>query len=665
MTQYLSNPPRHTSTTSNAQAEAPEIYPVSSRTANPSILQEDILHLIFQCFTLDQWYPYSTSTSSGAVPILDPSCTENERLRTLARSARVCTSFRTAALPVLWATLYDFTPLLRLISSCTKKRVGRTPGSDRARGPFIFKFKLDATPIASDELRRIAFYGSMIRTVAKHEGAHYQSRPYALYIHHIDPSSWVCLHAILHHGPKGHLLPNLRQLVAAVVSPRDLDLVPAVASPSLLDLELVLLDDFPSRPREGWQLHLEDRLSAVLTRLPNLTRFRLDFIGVHLSDKIASAIAQVVSLRTLDMHISLPIIGPAYKSQVLWMAMPSLSPLRHLKSLRLHSSGEVRVPLPSSAGTSAAPLFPSLREIEICPLDFAPRFYRWCELLQSKSVHRLALASVQYAGASSLREVCRVIAQSFPCLFSFSCAFVPDRETHALENVQIDPLRDVIAPLSSLYALQHLSIHTAVVRRPTPLISLADADLDAISDFWPGLRHLSLRGFDVFPSLGQSRDNLPHLFGISLSTVATLSIRCSDLKHLALPLLDVKPHRIGSKDTYPDTNHHLQYFDTTDISDGDYVTAACILDRIFPHVDVTAQLVNLSQRGATIRPLGKKYLMAYDDWRNCAQYRLFLGIALCQDGRTSDLQSRLCEEYGMVDPLLCVGTLPHEQATCC
>ncbi|OSC97987.1 hypothetical protein PYCCODRAFT_1037458 [Trametes coccinea BRFM310] len=70
----------------------------------------EVLSPAFRCFDLEMW--------QHAAFIVDPAQTESARLRSLAASARVRTLFRDVALLVLWETLCDLAPLLRLIS-CT------------------------------------------------------------------------------------------------------------------------------------------------------------------------------------------------------------------------------------------------------------------------------------------------------------------------------------------------------------------------------------------------------------------------------------------------------------------------------------------------------------------------------------------------------------------
>ncbi|KAI9069377.1 hypothetical protein FKP32DRAFT_73840 [Trametes sanguinea] len=433
------------------------------------------------------------------------------------------------------------------------------------------------------------------------------------------------------------MLPNLRRLRAQVETPLGLDLVPAVASSSLLSLELVLVDQFYHRLREGWQPYLEEKLPVILSTTPNLLQFRLDFGRVHLSDKLASSIAQtVVSLRSLDMNIALPISGPTYNFQVMWIDLPLLAPLRQLERLCLHSSCltlDVRFPLPPSSGAPTAPLFPNLREIDICPGGFAPRFYSWCELLQSSSVQRLTLTSVAYVSVSDLLKLCSVVVRCFPRVSSFSASLFSIAGTPTPESVEITPLRKAVTPLFFLSSLQHVKIDSS---GNIPLISLADADLVAISDCWPGLRDLSLKGFNDSRQSDDPGDDTSHLCNISLSALVALATRCNDLERLEIPLLDVHTLRIEPVDTYPSLNHRLQYFRVAGTTGGEYSTAACILDQLFPHVDVMVQLADLGQREAKMCPclLGQESCMiACEDWMECAQYRLYLGIAVCQDGR--------------------------------
>ncbi|KAI9069370.1 hypothetical protein FKP32DRAFT_1682952 [Trametes sanguinea] len=428
-----------------------------------ALLTDDILHAIFQQFQLDQWHPPVPTLSS--LRDIDPSQTENERLRCLARSARVCTSFRDAALPVLWGTLYDLVPFLRLFSSCviTHNLTGRVGPRGTHPGPYTFR--LDSSYVPQAELQRIMYYGAMVQAVGKHCGYRYQSPQITLYNHRADPASWMHLQGALNGDPKQCLLPNIRRLSVQVFSVPDLDLVSTIASPSLLDLELVDFSHPNDNPSEGWQHVLDERIPVFLAAAPNLERFLLSFrAGPHISNKIASAVSQITSLRILDLR---------------------------------------------------AP--PKRDEATVGPTD-ATVFYN------------------------------------------------------------------------------------------EPRIS-----------------------------------KLPPQFGISLSAVRTLATNCPHLEQLEIPLLDMQPHRVGPMETYPLLNHQLQRFEVCDMYIGDYSTAACIIDRMFPNVDVMVPLADISELNVEMRPLDwdDTTEMTWAWWKITAQYGLYLGIAMCQDGRSRDPWLRL------------------------
>ncbi|KAI9069371.1 hypothetical protein FKP32DRAFT_73421 [Trametes sanguinea] len=612
--------------------------------SHPAILQEDILHLVFQYFSVAEWHPLCLGPvtvpgdSVHTFRHVEPGCTENERLRSLVHSALVCTSFRDAALRVLWGNLYDITPLLALLSSCVKTPIPRVQRPNSACDSY--SFKLVNASVSPDELEQLTRYGAMVRTIAKHHGYWYQDRRRMLYQQRIDPdtSCWAHLRAILAGSSGQHLLPNLRRLVVHIVDASDFDLVPAVASSALLDLELVSVSHHSSKPPIGWQRILEQKLPVYFSIAPDLTRFRSDFgREAYLSNALAASIAQATSLRTLDMRFPFP-VGPDHDTSLLWKTVALLSPLRNIQRLYLHHpSLEMNVPAPTyPSKVPSAPLFPNLEDIDIDRVDHPSSFYRLCELLQSPSVRRLYLSLVNYKGASDFHERCSVIARCFPLLSSFSCTVVPERGL----TERVDPLRNLISPLFALASLQDLAFHDVTFTAQTLQISLGDDDLDAISSSWPLLRRLGLLA-SARP-LNEPWVLLPHL-SISLSAVATLAVRCPDLKYLALPLLDIRRRRTRPKDTYPSLDHRLRHLQADVICGSDPSTAACILDRLFPRLEVTRDLAKLADLRS--RPgIGRSYHRIFlDDERPSAEcralavrYGLVLGIAVCQDGRIED-----------------------------
>ncbi|KAL7279656.1 hypothetical protein ACG7TL_006063 [Trametes sanguinea] len=481
----------------------------------------------------------------------------------------------------------------------------------------------------------------MVRAVGKHHGYQYQGPGFTLYNHRADPASWVYLQAVLDGNPRRYLLPNLRRLSVQVFNASDLDLVSAVASPSLSDLELINFDHPNNRPPGGWQHVLEERIPALLSAAPNLTQLHLSFHeNSHISNRIASAIARVTSLRTLYLRFSHA--GGMESESPLWMPISLLSPLENLERLVLGFGSDV--PVNSSVTLPAQGLVATslhnLREVEVLSVECVRNYHRLFKLLQSRTIQRLTLRTIVYVDAFSLRDLCRVLTHSFSKLSSFFCHFIiRSRPRNTAAAVTVEPLRTAISPLLSLQTLQDVSIHADL--DISLHISLSDDDLEAMASSWPALRVFSLIGFDILYHVFYDEpriSELSPLFGISLSAIATLATNCPHLEQLEIPLLDVQPHRVRPKDSYPFLNHQLRRFEAHDMYVGDYSTAACIIDRIFPSVDIVAPLAAVSEQWTEICSMRWDHApeMSWTEWRFAAQYGLYLGIIIGQDGRDND-----------------------------
>ncbi|OSC97988.1 hypothetical protein PYCCODRAFT_1439649 [Trametes coccinea BRFM310] len=526
----------------------------------------DIINDVFRYFDLDHW--------KHAAFVRDPSATENTRLRSLAASARVCTVFRDAALPVLWGSLGNAVPLVRLLSACIKE-----PLKNAANGkeyPGIYVFRIEAARVPSQEMERLKYYGSLVRKLDLNAMAsRYCERGPNVYSYTVDPSSWAYLQALFDGDGPGLLLPNLRYCALDFGHLSELSLLRLGASPSLSTINL----HYPSvrrvspELREEWQSTIEQLLSDVLPLATQLESFKLTCRGLQLSPRMAASIARAPSLRSLELLFFFSSDVPV-GINTLWTALPIISPLEQLQRLVLFHDLSTESPGTPSVTSSTGSILPQLQELEVFGAQNALHLRPLLQLVQSTTLQRFNLKGLQYRDVSTLREICDTIAKCFPSLPSFSCHISGPSET-GTDLTMIAPLRKAIAPLLASIPLTSLKIVTSRV----PYLTLTDDDLAAISASWPRLRILALTGFDPkFTSKGPAR--------ITVASLVKLATGCPELQRLELPSLDVRASHLAPVESYPLLDHRLEFLSAWEYVRDERETAAPIINRLFPHLKV-------------------------------------------------------------------------------
>ncbi|KAI9069316.1 hypothetical protein FKP32DRAFT_76289 [Trametes sanguinea] len=333
-------------------------------------------------------------------------------------------------------------------------------------------------------------------------------------------------------------------------------------------------------------------------------------VGTHMCDPGSSIHTQVVD--------------PASWAYLHALAFRLLSPLEFLERLVLyhHLASEVSA-LPSGDSPPGA-MLPHLRELDISPAWRARNLCAIFQLLQSTELRRVMINTLDYMDVSSVREVCETTVACFPSLTSFKCHLSHPGEPGS-DPLPIVPIRKAIAPLLAASTLVTVTISTSGMKLRNPQLSLTEEDFDAIGASWPRLQDLCLIGLTPEPT---SDGATPP--GVSISSLMALATHCPDLRRLELPSLDLRAHRLGSVHAYPFLNHTLRSFHCQDLLCDDYPFAARVLDRLFPRLDVIPQLVHLSRLARGTRTTAQT-LSAFGGTL-VSDYRLFLAIAVCQDG---------------------------------
>ncbi|KAI9069315.1 hypothetical protein FKP32DRAFT_1671457, partial [Trametes sanguinea] len=354
-----------------------------------ALLVPDIVHDVFRYFDLDHW--------QHAAFERDRSRTENARLRALAASARVCTVFRDAALPVLWGSLCNVTPLVRLLSSCIKeplKTAANAKGS--TTGPYVFR--IEASEIPSHEKERLTYYGSLVRKVDTNAVAfRYCERGSNVYSHSINPSSWTYLQVLVGDLP-AVLLPNLQCYTVDFGHPSELAFLRLGASPSLLRVDLHHRGVAGVHPdlREEWQSIIDQLLSDVIPIATRLESFKLKCRGLQLTFRMAASIARAPRLRFLELLFFFS-SDVAAGTNPLWHAFPLLCPLKELEKLVLYHDLSTESPSPLSVNTPSGLILPQLRELELFGTQNVLHLRSFLQLVQSTTLQRIDLKGLVYS----------------------------------------------------------------------------------------------------------------------------------------------------------------------------------------------------------------------------------------------------------------------------
>ncbi|CDO72180.1 hypothetical protein BN946_scf184970.g32 [Trametes cinnabarina] len=456
----------------------------------------------------------------------------------------------------------------------------------------------------------------------------------------IDPSSWVHVGAIIGNGPSV-LLPNIRSFSVQFMDTSEVPPMRILLSPSVSEISLKQnpgANTFNGiESHKAQQAAVERLLLEAVSVAPGMNSFKLICDRRPLSSRMASILARASSLRTLDLWFyAMEVLRPsgggvvsvedafADDMNTFLEAFRQLHPLQKLETLILTNDMiKDSVIISDSTNAPPTPFLPRLRELVISPgrppLKLVPIF----RFLRSAELQRLAINKLYHGDASAMRQLYTTMVRSFPSLSSVELTIT--RPPHTLPDLaEVAPLRRALAPLFQLASLVSVVIKQGSI---TPPVTVADEDVDVISTSWPRLQFLSLSGLEQ-----ERTPNGRRL--LSISSLISLATGCPQLKRLTLPLVDLRARSIQPVHTYPVLDHPLHCLALGRMASDDCSSAARILDRLFPHLDVTSPLLKLSARAAG--PQTTAEALRRSGWGPLSEYNLSLAIATCQDARRED-----------------------------
>ncbi|KAI0330848.1 hypothetical protein GY45DRAFT_692727 [Cubamyces sp. BRFM 1775] len=432
--------------------------------ARKALNSEDVLHCVFSEFSTDK-FDYQRD---------DPLHSESARRGVLAQSACVCKAFRDIALPVLWTHLHNLAPFFRLLSTC--KTVQETYLGPRA---------LDEGPVPQEELKRLRYYGALIRSVAWNNRATPKTPGFYDYI---EGSSLKQLRRLVGDAPDP-LLPNLDILswkLTLTVDPASLSIL---MSPNLKTLQMDSVYD-----RGEWQPLLEQLLLMSLPTASGLEHLSLKFNGYYselrLSSELTRPISGLCSLRSLVLLFPTHNTWNEIRLDVVVDALQLLAPLTRLERLEFrpgHIIAGSTVPPP---GSQRDVLFPNLQQLKFHVISCGPSGRILLQTLRAPSLRHLE-AIYEYRDNAELKGAFAVTARCFPNLQSFWSRISHDDEGDHTWDDWLSPLTEVISPLLSMRSVEILVMPGGL----RPEFTVGDADIDAISAAWSHLRVLNLAGF--------------------------------------------------------------------------------------------------------------------------------------------------------------------------
>ncbi|KAI0683084.1 hypothetical protein C8Q76DRAFT_831984 [Earliella scabrosa] len=481
---------------------------------------------------------------------------------TLARLARVDRLFNECATPVLWRRLKSLLPLFNIFSCFWK--IGS--GGDQTLSYEIYQLR----GISTTEWRRFCVYAAYVHELDVYP-ASIVTASNSWAIHRLEPGSWVHLTILAHGEP---LLPNLRKLQWTV---RFVD------CPSLQFLITPLLEDlnvnFYPFPRQYSvsKLEWEACITSSLALLSS-TAVRLASLRIHLDRQLylSSVLPLVARLRSLRQFKLFTDIFTSMTTD----EIHALSALQELESVTLYG--------PEHLGFTRPPAslgLPKLRSLTIRhPLRSTGgnpnEVYRM--FVHPSSPTPLKELLVQFCPPMALREGCETWTQLYPSLRRFTASLASG---YAVEGIQ--PLAYMIEPMLLLRGIEHFSFYSSNNRG----ITLADADIVAISRAWPALTNLCIDLHD-YPRPTRVPPTRP-----GFAALVSLATQCPNLEQLRLPFLDL---RVGGQapEGSLGLNSTLSHSRLRELVCGPVVLddvgedapslAAELVDRLFPSLTMTA-----------------------------------------------------------------------------
>ncbi|KAI0683083.1 hypothetical protein C8Q76DRAFT_763087 [Earliella scabrosa] len=475
---------------------------------------------------------------------------------TLARLARVNRLFNECATPSLWRKLNSLLPLFKILSNLmvSPERNHRLSGEVYEWGG-----------ISTGEWRRFRLYASYVRELDVFTTGR---------IFRIEPRSWVHLTVHAHGEP---LLPNLRKLrwsVRFVECPA----LQFLVAPSLEDLSVYFYSHPALRHRGStaeWEACITSFLALVSSTVVRLASMSI-FLGHRLySPSVLPLVSRLRSLRNLSLVTRKDNDAMTMTTDELHV----LSPLHELESLTLccpMQMGVTRPPVPIG--------LPALRSLTLHhPGESASETKGICNMfVHPSSPTMLTELVVQDCPPTALHDSCQAWTQLYPSLqrFTASLTLADDLPAPGMQS-----LAYTIEPLLHLRGIEHFSFSGRVHN-----VTLADADIVAISRAWPALTNLCIDLHD-YPRPPREPPTRP-----GFAALVSLATQCPNLEQLGLPFLDLRVR--GQADGSLGMNSTLSHSRLRELVCGPVVLddvsedapplAAELVDRLFPSLTMTA-----------------------------------------------------------------------------
>ncbi|KAM5545007.1 hypothetical protein V8D89_001118 [Ganoderma adspersum] len=469
--------------------------------------------------------------------------------RTLLSLAVSCHAFLVLALDMLWHTLDNIHPLLKLLPNYQRRY-------------STYHLTGDIPPEAWSRLKT---YAPRVRGVTFSRKAG------------IAASVWRIIWEQCQGTP---LLPNLRKLHTIKLNATHIFALRAFASPSLRDVFLEFYEDLSGDqnpnavgPAAGLVLQEFSAKAPGLLRLcfsPDM-RVEREYL------MCLSLFPQLEELY-LDDHLTF--------DEDLLAVLHGLRTLTHMKiSILLHDP-------PASAQLDLPDEFPKLTELDLCgPPAHLARF------VLASSMPRLNSLSIWFSSHrpdgldASLASICRHI-----------CPHALTHVTVQLNTSFVHPPRLLVRLLDPLLPFPHLE---EVVFRLADYLPLRDDDLARVSRAWPSLRALLV--IQSSAALAHPDRQPGTIVRPTLAGLVELARGCPHLAELCIPELDVS---VGSGqldvDSVPLMGHGSLDLCIQNLVGAEeeetQLRVAVVLDRPFPSLELEDGIEALEQYGGNVNP---------------------------------------------------------------
>ncbi|KAK7685056.1 hypothetical protein QCA50_011893 [Cerrena zonata] len=447
----------------------------------------------------------------------------------LASLARVCKALQDPALTVLWRTVEDLKPLLRMIPDELTKH---------------------PTPSSEYENLRLHCYTRYVKMV------HFSE-------YSIDDETSKL--PFIYRASRGRpLFPGLQSLTLHVWPI-------TFTEASLLysyNLREVILSDSPFPPRHPPLQRTWGRLSSwqqqqlciqlLSRRCPRLCKF---YSYLTLNRTELTCLEPIFNLEYLTtLWVDCPEPTAINDVRPLWFV--KLSTMDHLSSLWFN----VNKFTPDSITAITLGCFSRLRHLEITTnVEMLRLLFNFWYPRSLVSIRiRMTTSDVQWFQLRAGVE--QLVSATRSTLKSFYFRPYPTQRTH-YDASDLPPILTTFQPLTRIHAIEAFDISW---NHP---FHVADQDITVLAEAWPALQFLCIR-----PKVDLDLDSTRP----TVKSLAELASRCPRLSHLYLPLI---LHDLPPLDTLPTTKHRLKEvrFNSVAIGDRPHMEGiAAVLHHLFP-----------------------------------------------------------------------------------